>query len=863
MGFFFNETRSAVKKKSNPTSLKGLPTETLAKMGCSACPLNTDGALKFEPTGSSQPLVYLLRSAPSDSEERSGVPFSDESAKELLSKVPGKVSRYVRYGYSVRCKAQNPGSLELACCSKHLLADIEESKPLVVVGLGAAPMQILTGLPGGPTRWRGRMVACKVGSHSFWLMPTYDPEFLNSKKGKYGPSEYDLAASYDLRNVLFRDVDIEIKPPVTYQGDYDRGIEIITGQEQGDIDRLETALHRILKYPKVAIDLETNGLRPYIKDPKIWTVSIGTFDDVVAFPLDHPDAWYAATRSKVWCLLANFMLNSGLKLAHNLAFEQEWLAEFFGGSLLRKTEWGDTLAQSHTLNETKGTHSLDVLTREHFGFYLKDQSPVNPARFVTEEGLRSYPIKEVLRYNGMDSKWCHRLDSVLMPKILSNPKYLSEYERKVRLCPTLVLTQLKGMRPDIEYAETLWKQLTSEVEMVEAKLTRCPEIREFENRFRRKFSPSAPDDVLIVMRDILGRSEVRKKEGGYSSDVDVLSSIPADEAPSASLVLEYRGAAKLLSTYITPILNGEMLYADGKIHTKYSSMVAVTGRLSSEEPNLQNFPKRKRKEVRGVIASAPGKWLVACDYGQIEARVIGMASEDLNLVKYLWTGYDIHGYWADRILAEYPRTKDRIISSYQVNCDDAAGIRKKLRDETKNMWVFPQFFGSSSRSCAANLQIPEDIADDLAKEFWDEFPGVLKWQKKIMEGYSKNLYVETLTGRRRRGAMTKNEIINMPIQGTAADIVTEAMTALSVMADIDEDEELQASLNVHDDLTFEISDFTIDAKIPIIATEMCRHRFPFINVPLIVEVQVGERWHEIKEIGVYRSNEIFNLRSPT
>jgi DNA polymerase-1 len=252
--------------------------------------------------------------------------------------------------------------------------------------------------------------------------------------------------------------------------------------------------------------------------------------------------------------------------------------------------------------------------------------------------------------------------------------------------------------------------------------------------------------------------------------------------------------------------------------------------------------------------------MVACDYGQIEARVIGMASEDRNLVDYLWTGYDIHGYWADRILSVHPKTKDRIIKDYGVDGDDAAGIRKKLRDETKNRWVFPQFFGSSFRSCASGLSLPEHLAEDLAREFWDEFKGVQKWQKKIMEGYKQNLYVETLSGRKRRGAMSKNELINHPIQGTAADIVTEAMTALSVLADLEEDDEYQADLNVHDDLSFMLLDASMDVKIPIIAREMCRHRFPYIIVPLIVEVQVGVRWHELKEIGVYRSNEMFNLK---
>lgn len=862
MGFFFNSTRAEVKKRAQPTSLKNLPTGTLAKMGCAACPLNKDRAAKIAPVGTDHPLVYLVRPAPTIIEDDTGTAFSDKESALIEQYVPGKMSRYVRYGYAVRCFSSNPGTVELACCSKYLLEDIQACKPAVVVGFGNEVLHLLTGLPGGAAKWRGRLVACKVGDHSFWYMPTYDPKFVLDRKGKFGPSEHELAFAHDLRKVLFRDVDWEIPPPVVHQGDYDKGIEIITGQQPGDFDKLVAAFRRMLRYPKVGIDLETNGLRPYIEDASIWTVAIGTYEDTVAFPLQHPDGWSAGKQSLVWDMLGKFILDSGVKIAHNLAFEQEWLSFFYGSTILRKTEWADTMAAAHTLDETSGTHALDNLTREHFGFFLKNQSPVDPKNFVTIAGLRSYPIREVLRYNGMDTKWTHKLDQLLWVKIGANENFKNEYDRKIRLCPTLIRTQQKGLLPDVAYAQKMGDSLTKEIKEVEKNLFKCPEVLLFEKRYRRPLSPTAPDDILVMLRDLLERPEVRRKDGSYSSDEEVLSSLPPNEVPSAKLILEHRGASKLLATYITPILDGSMMYSDGMIHTQYLAMRAVTGRLASEDPNLQNFPKRKRREIRGVIAAGAGQWFVACDYGQIEARVIGMASEDKNLVKYLWSGYDIHGYWADRILAEHPKTKDRIIRDYKVEGDDSSAIRKKLRDETKNRWVFPQFFGSSYRSCATGLALPEHIAEELSKEFWDEFSGVLKWQKKIMEGYQKNLYVETLTGRRRRGAMTKNELINHPIQGTAADIVTEAMTALSVMSDVEEDDEYQASLNVHDDLSFLLSDQTIDAKIPVIAAEMCRHRFPFVNVPLIVEVQVGVRWNDLTEIGVYRSNEIFSIPSP-
>ena len=289
-------------------------------------------------------------------------------------------------------------------------------------------------------------------------------------------------------------------------------------------------------------------------------------------------------------------------------------------------------------------------------------------------------------------------------------------------------------------------------------------------------------------------------------------------------------------------------------------MTAVTGRLAGEDPNPQNWPKRKHREVRGVVAVDGTRWVLAADYGQIEFRVAGMASGDDNLVKYSWTAYDVHKAWAERIVKRYGPIKDQIAKEFGVDWDEK-GL-KTLRQEAKNKWVFPMIFGSAARSCARNLNIPEDVADTLAEEFWDEFPGVKRWHKETLKFYEKHLYVETLGGNRRRGPMSPNEIINHPIQGTAAEIVCEGMAALSERALIEENYDIDPMLNVHDDLSFDPRDENLDATIDIIVREMCKHRFDYINVPLVVEVSIGPRWSELEEVGVYRSDVLFNLPNP-
>ena len=209
----------------------------------------------------------------------------------------------------------------------------------------------------------------------------------------------------------------------------------------------------------------------------------------------------------------------------------------------------------------------------------------------------------------------------------------------------------------------------------------------------------------------------------------------------------------------------------------------------------------------------------------------------------------------------YPRIKDWIVREFGVDWDEK-GL-KTLRQETKNKWVFPMLFGSLTRSCAANLHLPEETADDLGDEFWDEFPDVKKWQERTVRHFEKHLWIETLGGRRRRGPLSRNQIINHPIQGTAFEIVVDGMNAVSVRAEMEGDPYMEPVINVHDDLTFLMpDDDSLLPRIETVVMEMCKPRHKFVNVPLVVEVSLGSRWSELKEIGVYRSNVLYNTPNP-
>lgn len=877
MSFFYAPAKAAEKSKpARRTASRGvIPIESLNKLGCSVCPRDADELLlkspKMAPTGARKPSIYLLGTGPNVDDDKTGEHWSGVAGRVILSKFAKRTVREeIRFNHLTQCmpplqddetRDLTVDVVEMECCRPRVIEDIERAKPLVVVGVGDQPLHWATGLSGGTPRWRGQLIVTKFGSHVCYYYPIMWPNFAFKEK-RHKKSEYELALEHDIRKLEDWILDQTLPATEFYSGPYDKGIEIITGQAAGDFQRLERALADMSSWPSTAVDIETNGLRPYIDDPMLISAAVGTFDRVVAFSIDHPDGWGSTSRAaKVHSLFAEWVLYSNKKYAHNLSMEQEWLAEFYGSQVLRRTEWGDTMAMCHTLNERDGTKSLDAQTRIRFGFNLKAQSRVDVSR---PKWWTLYPLPEILRYNGLDSKWTHRLAGSLSAALdAEDESQWREYQRKVDLCPTLVLTESKGLPADINYAVELEAKLGGQVKDLEERIRKTPEVRKYGQRFGT-FNPAAPADVLKLLRDICDRPEIRRanRDGSFStsSDEEVLSSLPPAMVPSAPLILEHRGLEKLRGTYLAPVISGKVISADGRIHSKYSSMKAETGRLAAEDPNIQNWPKRKHKEIRGVVYSREGEWIVAADYGQIEFRVVGMASEDDNLVKYCWTGYDVHKFWAERLVEIYPGCKDWIVKEFDVDWDEK-GL-KTLRQEMKNKWVFPQLFGASLRSCGASLHLPEDVVEDLGAEFWDQFPGVKAWQARLLKSYEKNLYVETLSGRRRRGPMTPNQIINHPIQGTAADIVLEGMNALSMRAELEEDPELQPSLNVHDDLSTLMLDSTMERKIDILVREMCLPRFDWVNVPLVVEVSVGHRWSDLEEIAKYRSDELFGHKNP-
>jgi DNA polymerase-1 len=355
---------------------------------------------------------------------------------------------------------------------------------------------------------------------------------------------------------------------------------------------------------------------------------------------------------------------------------------------------------------------------------------------------------------------------------------------------------------------------------------------------------------------MLGLSEVWvtdkfTKEKKFTTEEAVLNEViknhpeKSDAVQLVKALIELREASGTKSKYIDALKIGEencVVYPDGLIHTNFNTFFAETGRLSSDDPNLQNFPKRdaETKEVRRSLAAGPGQLDLTFDYGQIQARAIAMLSLDKVFIKALWERWDVHGDWAKRLAYEYPSR----IGGKKFLTDKK--VMKDFRTDIKNQWTFPLFFGATARSVSGYLQIPQDIIEEQIEEFWKMFPEAKNWQDNLIRFYQKNGYVECMTGRRRRGPLTTNQLINAPVQGTAAEIVLDAMSRLSEMGD----PEVQPEINIHDDFTFlRVPVERVDAIAEKVIDAMLRVPFKWAHiVPITVEMSMGKNWCDLEEL---------------
>jgi uracil-DNA glycosylase family 4 len=877
----------------------------LHKLQCEACPLNHNSPARhphMPATGVDDPLIYCLGEAPGANEDQENKQFIGESGEMLRGFIKQFFHEYtdqIRWNNVVRTWPGHgnptPTWHAIECCRPSVIRDIEESRPKAIFGFGNVPLNWVTTYS-GINAWRGRVMPVKIGTHTCWFFSFMHPAAIlhqlsqtQGRKrrgfvlgtGRFMPrNEDERMLQHDLRNAF--ELLNKLPSPIVHDAKFAlSGIQLCPKPGEGGLRWVREKLAEMKRKIIVGIDYETNTLRPYGEDSLILTAAISDGVDTISIPFDHPGSeWSPKEREKLGRLWRDFLETcEAVKAVHNLQFEMEWTGFKFGRDLLRKGRWACTQVQASLIDERylgtqPGPLSLEFLVLQHFGINIKQLANVDRSK------LMQTPLPNVLEYNGLDSRY-HALLYRRQFSIIKQQGLDDAYKRGVRRVPTLVLAQMDGVPVSQREVERLYNHYDAEIIKINAKIQAHRRVDKFKKKYGGEFNPLGPDVIKLFAHmehryECVVPDKAFKKEQGrrprdlseddkqrmvkdwdrltpegkqghkLSADEDVLESLEDD---LADLIVQARKATKMQSTYVVPLMKGSpFLWPGSLLHVNFNHTLTTTGRLSCDEVNLQNFPKRQDllKEVRASIRARKGRVILAIDYGQIEARVIAMATRDKRFVAALWEGYDIHQEWAERIAHAYPAR----IGGRKFLTDKK--VMKDLRTDIKNQWTFPLVFGATVESASSYLKIPLDKLKPLYDEFWRQFSGIKKWQDKLLKQYHERGYVETFTGRRRRGPLSTNMVYNAPIQSFTCELIMEGMSRLSETGD----PLLQPQIQIHDDLTWtNVPEDKVDYVAEKALEILLYPPFEQINVPITLEMSVGPNWRDMEDIGVFASNE--------
>ncbi len=593
---------------------------------------------------------------------------------------------------------------------------------------------------------------------------------------------------------------------------------ILTDQQLADW------LTRIQAAPLVSFDTETTSLDPM--QARLVGMSFAIEPGCAAYlPLAHN---YAGAPQQLGLDAVLAKLRPWLedarasKVGQNLKYDAHVLANH--GIRLDGVAH-DTLLQSYVLESHK-PHDMDSMAARHLGVKTITFEEV-AGKGAGQIGFDQVSVERASEYAAEDADITLQLHRTLYPQVENDAKLMKIY-RDIEMPVMKVLHTMErhGVLIDTRLLDVQSRELGLKMMDIEAAAHRQAE---------QPFNLNSPKQIQEILFTKQGLPVINKTPGGTpSTDEDVLAQLALDY-PLPKLLLEYRGIAKLKSTY-TDKLPRMMNPVTGRVHTNYAQAVAITGRLSSTEPNLQNIPVRNAegRRIREAFVASAGSCIVSADYSQIELRIMAHISQDASLLMAFEAGEDIHRATAGEIFSVEP---------------DKVDAEQRRYAKVIN---FGLIYGMSAFGLAGQLGIERSAAQQYMERYFARYPGVAEYMRVTREKAREQGYVETVFGRRlwlaeirssngarRQGA--ERAAINAPMQGTAADLIKMAMIAVQRWL---ESERLATKLimQVHDELVLEVPDAelaTIQANLPGLMCGVAQ-----LSVPLVVEMGTGPNWDQ-------------------
>ena len=838
---------------------------------CVDCPLSELRNKVLNGIGNPQSKIVFVLDSPSKDDDNTGNAFTGVSANkldEMLARFNIHRSQ-VYLTYATRCRANlrtlegvRPAHYdEIKACSKYLIQEIEAIKPNIIVPMGTEAMMAVfdakkpkVGELRGVETWSD-IFHCQV-------LPTY--------------SVGAILRNPNLEEVMFQDLRRAIESS--------RSLEL-TAVTKGNyliIDSIETFdafFERIMEQKEVAVDLETTGfdwqnnkiiccsfswaantgvLLPITKwvgveNEKIVTkdkktrkkgvVTIQQIQEIEKTIEDTYHPWWAEKQDYIMGKFRQIMESDIQFIAQNGKFDWKFFMQM--GWNVKPLAF-DTLLMHYLLRETsKGEHNLEDMALQYLGKgqhkkELDDWFNANGMKEDSDKNYARVPPELLFKYGATDADVTFQLKQIFLPRIIEEGMADLFQYLVMPLNYTLTTMEFEGFQIDpqaLSHARTELELLLIKTESAIKNLIITAGVKD-------PVDLDSPKQLSKLLFDDLKFEPIKQTKTGFSTDEEVLNILadkfkwidPADNMEKRdpntipNKILEFRGAAKLLRTYVLGIQ--ERLDKSNRLHTKFLQEGTESGRLSSRDPNFQNFP-RDSKLIKNMFVANKGNVIIEADEGQNEFRWWGIYSNDPQLVKDLNDGVDIH----------------KLMASL-ANKIPISQVTKKQRQKAKAI-VFGLMFNMGADKLAKENGVTIEYANEVKNLFFERYPVAKQWKYDIVKFARRNLYVQNRFGRRRHllainnadnkiAYMDEQGAVNSPIQGAASDYVSNAANRIFEKF---KEYGLHGKLRnlVHDAIYVEVPRTEIKQTLEIMNEAMTR-RILGIQVPLIAEFKIGKRW---------------------
>jgi len=589
---------------------------------------------------------------------------------------------------------------------------------------------------------------------------------------------------------------------------------------QGDLG-VKLLLQNLLQQKSVCFDTETTGL------DALHAELVG-----VAFSYEKGKGYYVPfpeNQEEAKTLLEKFspfFENESIeKVGQNLKYDLKVLSNY--GIHVKGTLF-DTMIAHYLINPDM-RHNMDILSETYLKYAPKSIEDLIGKKGKNQKSMREVPLEDIKEYAVEDADVTLQLKGYFEPILVSTETKKLFDEIEIPLVSVLAAMETEGIRLDVAFLKSLSQELDTDIKTLEAK------IYEIAGEKFNLASPKQLGDILFDKLKIGGAKQKKTKTGQYATGEEILSYLAKDNEIVAA-ILDWRSLVKLQNTYVEA-LPSQVDAVSKRVHTDYMQTVAATGRLSSNNPNLQNIPirtERGRQIRKAFIARDENYTLLSADYSQIELRIIAALSGEENMIKAFQNHEDIHKSTASKV--------------FNVPLDE---VTREQRSHAKTV-NFGIIYGVSAFGLSNQTSLSRSESAALIEAYYKTYPRLKSYIQEQIEFARENGYVQTILGRRRylkdihsqnaivRGGAERNAV-NAPIQGSAADVIKIAMINIHKKLE-SENWKSKMLLQVHDELVFDVHNSELEKIQPMIKHEM-ENAFT-MAVPLEVELGMGNDWLE-------------------